>query len=268
MEADLLMNGISSIILIAFLSLFRRMLQKHVDGFSFENVDDLQKWHVQIRNAWLVLISLGLIFIWSSELKTFALSLVAIAAAIAVGAKELILCFIGGVVRSSSKIFEIGDRIHVNNVRGDVIDYTILNTTLLEVGPESNVHLYTGKKINIPNSLFLVSPLVNETNQSKYILHTFTLSFSRQCEWQNIENEILSICNEFCKPYMQEASETISFYSTRTRKSLPTEVSPKIFISLSEKDLIHFTVRVPALSKERGKLEQMIMRRLLQKIAL
>ena len=106
------------------------------------------------RTAVLSVLAIGTAALWFDELKTFALSLAAVAAAIVLATKEIILCVSGTFVRTSSNAFEIGDRIECNGVRGDVIDITLLTTKILEIGPGHLAHQQTGRAIVIPNSLF------------------------------------------------------------------------------------------------------------------
>ncbi|MFT5604801.1 MAG: small-conductance mechanosensitive channel [Paracoccaceae bacterium] len=90
-----------------------------------------RKWLVQSRNG---LVLLGLVIIWGEELRTLALSIVALAVAFVVATKELILCITGSIIKTASCSFDIGDRIQIKDYCGDVIDHNLLATTLLEVG--------------------------------------------------------------------------------------------------------------------------------------
>jgi len=81
---------------------------------------------VQIRTLLGIVFVVGLIFIMANELRAFAVSLVAIAVAIVLATKELILCLSGTALRIGTNAFTIGDRIEINGVRGNVIDQTFL----------------------------------------------------------------------------------------------------------------------------------------------
>mgnify|MGYP001215256827 CR=1 FL=1 len=61
--------------------------------------------------------------------------MVAIAVALVIATKELILCVSGALIKGGARSFNIGDRIQVKEFRGDVIDQNLLTTTILEVGP-------------------------------------------------------------------------------------------------------------------------------------
>lgn len=64
------------------------------------------------------------------EIETFALSITAIAVALVIATKELILCVSGALYRASSKAFQIGDWIEIGPHFGEVVDHGIGSTTL------------------------------------------------------------------------------------------------------------------------------------------
>jgi len=90
----------SSVVLIAIVSVLRLLLGRFIRK-SVNSSELRQRWLVQSRNALLLILLLGLMMIWATELRTFALSVVAIAVAFVVATKELILCLTGSVVKSA-----------------------------------------------------------------------------------------------------------------------------------------------------------------------
>ena len=99
------------------------------------------------------MVAVGLVLIWPEQLRTLALFLVAVA--IVLATKELIRYLTGGFLKMAARSFPIGDRVEVNNLRGDVINQTMLTTTIMEIGPGQLTHQYTGRSIALPSSIFL-----------------------------------------------------------------------------------------------------------------
>ena len=90
----------------------------------------------------------GLLFIWSSELRSLAFSVAALGVAFVLATKELIASFTGSIYKASNNVCSIGDRIEVNGVRGDIIDRSLLATKLMEIGPgHESVALRYGHRI-------------------------------------------------------------------------------------------------------------------------
>ncbi|MDP2380581.1 MAG: mechanosensitive ion channel, partial [Pseudohongiella sp.] len=132
----------SSVILIVTVLALRALLGRFIRR-SVASTELRRKWMVQSRNGLLLLLMLGLVLIWGEELRTLALSIVAIAVAFVVATKELILCVIGTLLKTVSNSFNLGDRIQVKDFRGDVIDQNLLATTIMEVGPGKITHQRT-----------------------------------------------------------------------------------------------------------------------------
>lgn len=126
-----------SFLLIVGIVLLRRVLVHRVRRSDIKSADLRRRWIITIRNACFFLLILGLIVIWSSQLRTLAISLVAIIVALVIATKELILCITGSFLKASAGSFAIGDKIEVSNFRGLVIDQTLLATKMKRLGPVS-----------------------------------------------------------------------------------------------------------------------------------
>src|SRR5690606_21856396 len=119
------------------------------------------------------------------------LSVVALAVALVVATKELILCITGSILKTGAQSFKIGDRIQIKDFRGDVIDQNLFATTIMEIGPGKLTHQRTGRVTVLPNSLFVSEPVINESYTHDYVLHVFTVPFKRQDDWQSAQKSLL-----------------------------------------------------------------------------
>ncbi|MGN7062004.1 mechanosensitive ion channel domain-containing protein, partial [Neisseria sp. P0001.S006] len=77
---------------------------------------------VVCRNISMLLLLFGVAMIWAAQIQTLALSMFAVAAAIVVATKELIMCLSVSILRSVTKQYSIGDYIEINGLRGLVVD--------------------------------------------------------------------------------------------------------------------------------------------------
>lgn len=126
-----------------------------------------------VRNGGVLALLVALFILWLPELEAFALSVTAVAVAIVIATKELLMCFAGGIVRSTSGSFAAGDWIEVSGHSGEVGEYSLVSTSLLEFNADRME--YTGRLITIPNSLFLSNVVVNHEFRKKFVFHEFTL---------------------------------------------------------------------------------------------
>jgi len=227
--------------------------------------DVKRRWLVTAKNLLTVLFVLGLAFIWAKEIQNFALSIVAIAAALVIATKELILCILGGIVKASSQAFSIGDRIEIDEIRGDVIDSNFLTTKILEIGPKKMSHQYTGRSIIIPNSYFLNKPVHNESYMRKYVLHVFTVPFSLSSNWQEAHDLILQAAKEECQSFINEARDHMEEVTSREGLEMPS-IEPRITLFFPKPGDVDLIVRIPSPEHSKGRLEQKIIRDYLKKM--
>jgi len=225
--------------------------------------DTRRRWLVSTRNAALFALLVGLVVIWGTEVRSFALSFVAAAAAVVIAAKELFVCLAGAFLRTSSGAFELGDRIEVNGVRGDVIDLGAFTTTLLEVGPgQSN---RTGRAITIPNSVFTALPVYNETPSGEYLLTTMVVPLPPEADLASAEAALLAAAVEECRPFVDVARARLA--QSAAHKGLdPSTVDPRVSVHLVDPVRTDLLVRFPAPVRLRNRVEQSLLHRYLQAV--
>jgi small-conductance mechanosensitive channel len=221
------------------------------------------RWHLRLGQATLLLLVLGVLVLWGSEIQAMALSAVAIAAAIVIALKELILCISGSIYRAASDCLNVGDRIEIGSVRGEVISYGLLTTTLLQIGPN---HMRSGCVVVVPNSLLLSQPLVNETITDDYLLHTFTIHLDQTEDWQAAERILVEVANAVTAEH-REAARRHMAQLTKKYGLKSINVTPRVTITVPEAGKVDLAVRVPAPAKTKGAVEQEITRRFLKRRA-
>ena len=239
-------------------ALIARFIKRQVDTPELR-----RRWLVQSRNGLLLLMILGLVLIWGEELRTLALSIVAIAVAFVVATKELIMCITGSILKAGAGSFSIGDRIQIKDFRGDVIDQNLLATTILEVGPGKLTHQRTGRMAVIPNALFVSEPVINESFTHDYVLHVFTVPFKRDDDWRGAQKAIVAAARKQCAPFLEEVRRYMNRLSV-SRGLEPPSVDPRVTMQVPVAGEIHLIVRVPTKSGQRGFIEQAIMAEVFQ----
>ncbi len=262
---EITMNFTSTVVLFLIYLLARGLAVRGVSRLHIENPELKRKWFVYSKNAIGVIFFVALILIWASKLETFALSLAAVAAAIAISFKEYFLCLLGGIYKSSSQLFKVGDRIEVGKNRGDVIDHDFFTTTLLEIGPGHHLHQFTGRSIILPNSIFLTNPLVNETATTPMGLHSFEFPVYINDDLELIEKELLIAAREVCATYIEQARQ-IYRKAARSQGIEEPNVEPRIATYFPEAHRVIFVVRFPTPVKRKGKVEQEIIKKFLSSV--
>lgn len=153
------------------------------------------------RNVSLLLCVLGLFTVWSSQIHTFALSMVALAAATVLATKELIMCLSGSLLRIATQQYSVGDYIEINHMRGRVIDINLLNTLMMEIGPDPSIGQLSGKTVSFPNSLLLNYSVRRDSILGAYVVHTFDIPVPIHLDSDAIVPKLAAVLEQHCAPF-------------------------------------------------------------------
>src|SRR5687768_12554003 len=119
---------VASLILVVVLLTARFFLVRAVRRKSKSDIlsKDQRVWMTRIKNGTIILLLFGLILIWAPQLQAIALSLTAVAVALVVATKEMILCLTGAFMRVTTQPFKVGDWVKIDDVTGEVVDLNAL----------------------------------------------------------------------------------------------------------------------------------------------
>lgn len=261
-EVPIVRDTLASLLLVAVSLVLRSAVLRALARVA-PDIETQLRWRNQVRNAALLLIALGVVVIWAQELRAVAISVAAIGAALVIATKEFLMCFLGSTLRASGRSFQVGDRIEINSVRGDVLDIGPLTTTVLEVGPGQSIHQRTGRKITLPNSMFLTNPVTNETMSSAYVLHVLRVPLAADGDWRDAEKRLQTIAQEQCAQYVDEAREALAEVSPSGLKGNLLSTEPVVYLELPAPDKVELLLRFPAPARQRGRVAQDILRHFL-----
>lgn len=249
-------NLLTSLLVIIIVYILRGGLTKAINRMRVRP-EVSRRWIVLVKNISIAFGVFALFSVWAAEIKTFAVSIVAIAAALVIATKELILCFLGGLLKVGTRPFSIGDRIEIGTCRGDVTDHNLLTTTIYEIGPGREFHQLTGRVLIMPNSLLLTTPLINETKTGTYVLHAFKISISSSEDVKVHYDKLLQSARKVCLKYQKAAHAQFQEIS-RKQGLEPAIVEPRVSISYPKEKTISFLVRIAVPHKYKGRVEQKI----------
>ncbi|KAF0814085.1 hypothetical protein IGB42_00982 [Andreprevotia sp. IGB-42] len=258
-DRTVLRDLITTVVFMVVLLLLRTLVRRAILQRSDLSAENKRRWLVTVRNLALVLAFIGLVLIWAHELQTLAVSLVAIAAAIVLATKEMILCMMGSIYRTSTHVFSVGDRIEINNIKGQVIDTNLLSFTIAESSHAQPHKGTVGRGITLPNSLLLSQPVYNETMLGSFVVQTIHIAIDRQADWQRAEQVLLGAAEAVVAEYNDElqrhARELAAGYALET----PT-LAPRLRIALEDREEIGLHLQLPVPLGQRAKVEQRLLR--------
>lgn len=196
-----------SLVLILMISLGRQIWLR----FQFRHhpkleVEEKRRLMVVSRNISFSLCLFGLFGVWAAQIQHFALSMVAMAAAVVLATKELIMCLLGSLLRAVTKQYSVGDFIEINHIRGRVVDINWLNTLVMQIGPHPQIGRLSGKTVSFPNSLLLSAPLFRDNILGNYVVHMFEIPVPIHLDADAIIPKLERVLEEKTSAYVHEIS--------------------------------------------------------------
>lgn len=217
-------------------------------------LDKKRSASIVLKNFIFIFILLSFIFTWKGEIKTFIFSVSAIAAALMVSLKEIVLSVVSYFIIYSNKIYNIGDYIEVDGIVGKVIDKNMLHTRLL-----IQDNLMTGKEVNIPNMVVMNSKIINHSTIGEYGVYFLNINIPIE-ESNNLifkKKKLLEVAQKNCSPFLEDAKKHFYRFQNNQMIDLPN-VEPFVFIDLSDSKTITLKLKFISNHKNKYKLEQKI----------
>ena len=194
---------VESVLMVMALLVLRGVLLKlYLRRHPHYSIEEKRRSLVLSRNLTLILTIFGLAVIWATQIQTLALSMFAVAAAIVVATKELIMCLSGSILRSVTKQYSVGDYIEVNGLRERVVDINLLNTLMMQIGPNPLVGQLSGKTLSFPNSLLLNHSVRRDNILGDYVIHTVEIPVPIHLDSDVIVGRLKAVLEPLCQPYV------------------------------------------------------------------
>ncbi|PSW35517.1 mechanosensitive ion channel protein MscS [Photobacterium phosphoreum] len=233
-------------LIIAVITIIRRIILSQVRGDDFFVTETQRKWMSRTKNGTFILMLVIVFALWRSEISEFAFSLTAIAVAIVVASKEIILCFTGSIQRASSRSFRIGDWIEVGKICGEVIEHNMMATVIQEIDLHHGQYHYTGKTATLPNSMFFTYPVKNLNFMKRYVYHNFSIVVRDFVNLYPLLPTIITKIDHHSEDFIDVARRYNSVIEKHAGLDLPGS-EPHIHISSSStgEQIVHFMLFCP-----------------------
>jgi small-conductance mechanosensitive channel len=144
----------------------------------------------------------GLVSVWSDNPGRLTTVMALVTAGVAVAMQRVITSVAGYFLILRGKLFNVGDRIVIGGVRGDVAAVGLLQTTIMEMGeapqeqPDSPAvwvqsRQYTGRLVAVPNAVIFDQPVYNYSRDFPFIFEEMRLPISYDDDWDKAEQILL-----------------------------------------------------------------------------
>ncbi len=212
----------------------------------------------RIKIIRIILIILGIILIWETQLQNIITFISFIGAAATLALRDIIVNFFAGIYISIYKPFKIEDRIEINDITGDVVNINSLNFELLEVNNKENNNQSTGIIIEIPNSKIFTEPVKNYTKAFKYIWNELEVKIKLNSDLAKNKKLLYDIVksNDIVKRIPKKMKEQLNEV-VRDYRIYYNNLDPIIYTTVTE-DYVLLTIRYLAHPKKSRFIESQI----------
>src|SRR5581483_11110836 len=237
-NARKLLLTIIFLILVWLLSCALRWLaHAFVRGHRGKRVEFWTRQGIQLVTAFVQII--GVLSIWFNDPGRLATFLGLFTAGLAFALQRVITALAGYFVLLRGKSFNVGDRIKMGGVRGDVIALDFIQTTIMEMGqppaeqaedPGMRVmaRQYTGRVVTVTNDKIFDEPVYNYSREFPYIWEEMRVGISYSADRALAEHILLETAQRHSVPVEELGTEALKEMERRysMRRS---EIRPRVF---------------------------------------
>ena len=159
---------IASLLVVLVVVVFVRYAQRAL-GRYVEDSQRRYRLRKLVTFGGYVVAILLLSIVFSDKLAGLTVLLGVLGAGIAFALQEVIVSVAGWVALSFGRLYDVGDRVQLGGIKGDVIDIGVLRTTLMECGGWINGDQYNGRVVRVANSFIFKEPVYNYSSDFPFL---------------------------------------------------------------------------------------------------
>jgi len=202
--------------------------------------------------------------VFQDKLRGLTVAFGVAGAGVAFALQEVIASAAGWVAISVGKFYSPGDRIQLDGIKGDVIDITILRTTLMEVGEWVNGDLYMVRIVRMTNSNVFKEPVFNYSGDFPFLWDEITLPVRYGSDWTLARTMLRGLVNEVL---VDNANQVKESWKKMVREYRVEDANVESMITLRATDnWIEFTVRYVVDYRRRRWMKDHLFTRILEEI--
>jgi small-conductance mechanosensitive channel len=155
-------------------------------------------------------------------------------AGLAIALQDPIVCLVGWFLIIGKAGITVGDRVEINNVKGDVIDIGLLRTAVLEIGNWVSAEQSTGRVVFFPNSFIFKNHFFNYSTGNSLIWDEVQITVTYESDWKRAQQIIENVAEPICKEFVERAKASQAAVSRRFHINLGT-LTPYVYVTIAEK---------------------------------
>lgn len=152
-----------------------------------------------------VLLIIVTISFFTGSIKDFALAIGLLTAGITITLQELVLSVAGSFYIFFVGVYKPGDRIEINNIKGDVIDIDSIYTTMMEIGEWVSSDNYSGRIVKLSNAFVLKGPVYNYSKDFPFVWDEFNIPIRYGSDLELAKTIVVNIASQTLSEYVSKS---------------------------------------------------------------
>lgn len=220
------------------------VLRKIILDLLFKRLQDQSRWwsvksFAIYMQYFLLIVAAVLLFFDNNSGITTTLGLAG--AGITFALREVIVSIAGWFGIVFGDLFSIGDRIEMGNVKGDVIHFGIMRTTLMEIGDWISGDQYNGKIVRVSNSNIFTSPIFNYTSDFNFIWDEIKIPVTYDSDYKRARTLLKETADQIIGDYPVAGKENWNLLRRRYKLQYRS-LDPVIYMTADDR-YVEFCIR-------------------------
>lgn len=205
----------------------------------------VQFWTRQVIQLGTALLQgIGVLSIWFDEPARLATFLGLFSAGLAFALQRVVTSVAAYFVLLRGKTFNVGERIKMGGVRGDVISLGFIQTTIMEMGEPPSVQAedpgmwvlarqYTGRIVTVTNDKIFENPVYNYSRDFPYIWEELRVGVSYNADKVRAEQILIEAARRHTKRTAEMGEECLKEMERRYALNR-SDLEPRVFWRLTD----------------------------------
>ena len=198
----------TNIILSAFVILLVFFVRRAILAVVHGRTDDSElryRWAKMSANIGFVFTALLMVQIWFTAIRSIGTFLGLLSAGLAIALKDIVTDLAGWIFIMWRRPFDLGDRIQIGPHAGDVVDRSIFQFTIMEIGNWVSADQSTGRLIHIPNAKVFSEPLANYVAGFPYLWNELKVQVTFESNWRRAKALLEELAEDHTVDLSKEA---------------------------------------------------------------
>jgi small-conductance mechanosensitive channel len=263
LENPIVIQTIIVLVGIFIITIVVRVLQRNV-VIQIEDPNNRYRGRKLVTFFGYIVAIILIAAVFQERLGGLSVTLGIAGAGIAFALQEVITSIAGWIAISFGDFYKPGDRVEVGGIKGDVIDVSILRTTLMEIGEWVQFDQYTGRIVRVTNSFIFKEPVINYSTGFPFIWDEVRVPISYGSDHNLARSIFQDIGQELTGKNTSEAKK--GWKKMRRRYLLEkASLEPTVFLIATD-NWLEFSIRYLVDLKKRRSIKDDFFTRILDEI--